>query len=44
MYEKSIVIICLDDSGSMFNDQKDFEKAVNGGKEVEKYLKDNHKN
>jgi uncharacterized protein with von Willebrand factor type A (vWA) domain len=44
MYEKAIVIICLDDSGSMFNDQNDFEKAVNGGKLVEKYLKDNHKN
>ena len=44
MNEKSIVIICLDDSDSMFNKNKDFEKAVNEGKEVEKYLKNNHKN
>ena len=38
------MIICLDDSASMFNEQKDFNKAVEGGKKVEKYLKDNHKN
>jgi hypothetical protein len=44
MQEKFIVIICLDDSNSMFNDEKDFEKAVDGGKEVEKYLKNNHEN
>ncbi len=42
MNEKLIVIICLDDSKSMFNDQNDFEKAVDGGKLVEKYLKNNH--
>ncbi len=51
MIEKSIVIICLDDSSSMFIDENnllidenDFQKAVDGGKEVEKYLKNNHKN
>ncbi len=51
MKEKSIVIICLDDSASMFinyNDMtkknEDFDKAVIGGKEVEKFLKNNHKN
>ena len=51
MKEKSIVIICLDDSASMFYDlenyeikKDDFNKAVVGGKEVEKFLKNNHKN
>ena len=44
MHEKSIVIICLDDSRSMFFLSWDFEKAVEGGKQVEKFLKDNHKN
>lgn len=49
MNEKSIVILCLDDSNSMFYDlhdtkikKDDFEKAVIAGKEVEKFLKNNH--
>ena len=44
MTDASIVIICLDDSGSMFNLNRDFDKAVAGGKELEKYLKKNHIN
>ena len=50
MNEKSIVILCLDDSNSMFFDfhdtiikKDDFEKAVIAGKEVEKFLKNNPK-
>ena len=44
MKGSAIVIICLDESLSMFNEKKDFEKAVSGGKELEQYLKANHLN
>ena len=44
MYDKSIVVINLDESGSMFTHPppSNFEKAVTGGKEVEAFLKKKH--
>ena len=42
MHENSIVILCLDDSGSMF--PNDFPNAVKGAKDALNYLQTNHTN